>query len=90
MKKEAPENEASYFSHGLREAVFPFALGVVSLTRAGNREAGASKTWAGEARKSQPWCICEKEVAAVVEEVEVSPDWLVATWGVVLVSDGSC
>ena len=22
MKKEAPENEASYFSHGLREAVF--------------------------------------------------------------------
>jgi hypothetical protein len=26
MKKEAPENEASYFSHGLREAVFSFAV----------------------------------------------------------------
>jgi hypothetical protein len=26
MKKEAPENEASYFSHGLREAVFLFRL----------------------------------------------------------------
>jgi hypothetical protein len=26
MKKEAPENEASYFSHGLHEAVFLFAL----------------------------------------------------------------
>ena len=24
MKKEAPENEASYLSHGLREAVFLF------------------------------------------------------------------
>jgi hypothetical protein len=24
MKKEAPENEASHFSHGLREAVFLF------------------------------------------------------------------
>ena len=26
MKKEAPENEASYFSHGLRAAVFLFVL----------------------------------------------------------------
>ena len=26
MKKEAPENEASYLSHGLREAVFPFII----------------------------------------------------------------
>jgi hypothetical protein len=25
MQKEAPQNEASYFSHGLREAVFLFA-----------------------------------------------------------------
>jgi hypothetical protein len=26
MKKEAPENEASHFSHGLREAVSLFAV----------------------------------------------------------------
>jgi hypothetical protein len=26
MKKEAPENEASHFSHGLHKAVFLFAL----------------------------------------------------------------
>jgi len=39
MKKEAPENEASYFSHGLRAAISPksdhvFGLHPVRLTPA--------------------------------------------------------
>jgi hypothetical protein len=32
MQKEAPQNEASYFSHGLREAVFLFVLNAAATS----------------------------------------------------------
>jgi hypothetical protein len=39
MKEEAPQTEASYFSHGLREAVFLFAQIISRMSAIGGRVA---------------------------------------------------
>jgi hypothetical protein len=37
MQKEAPQNEASYFSHGLREAAFLFLAGLFVVSAIGTK-----------------------------------------------------